>query len=107
MLFCAKTDEQSNDEQLIKAELSSAERRAFLPSGLHKRYSRSEKMEAVLSRVRFSIREAARSRSIVSSADEQDPDVDPDHYVPSGPIYQNANAFYRYYKLTFLELGKS
>ncbi|PIN11512.1 Acetylglucosaminyltransferase EXT1/exostosin 1 [Handroanthus impetiginosus] len=72
--------------------LSSAESRGFISSGIHRRYTRAEKVEAVLAKARFFIREAAQTRSSVSSGIEQDPD-----YLPQGPIYRNANAFYRSY----------
>lgn len=51
-------------------------------------------MEAVLAKTRLSIREAAKKNrsSIPSIVVEQDHA----HYVPHGPIYRNANAFYRY-----------
>ncbi|KAL8474061.1 hypothetical protein ACS0TY_030077 [Phlomoides rotata] len=59
--------------------------------GIKRRYSKSEKIEAVLARVRLSIREAARNKSFNSSSIQQDFD-----YIQS-PIYRNANAFYRSY----------
>ncbi|KAK4397755.1 putative glycosyltransferase [Sesamum angolense] len=82
-----------HDKKLRNEELSSAERRGFMTSGIHRiRYSRSEKAEAILAKARFSIREAARNNnhSFISSSSGSD-------YVPQGPIYHNANAFYRSY----------
>ncbi|KAL0362110.1 UNVERIFIED_CONTAM: putative glycosyltransferase [Sesamum calycinum] len=82
-----------HDKKLRNEELSSAERRGFVTSGIHRiRYSRSEKAEAILAKARFSIREAARNNnhSFISSSSGSD-------YVPQGPIYHNANAFYRSY----------
>ncbi|XP_012089598.1 probable glycosyltransferase At5g03795 [Jatropha curcas] len=60
-----------------------------------KRYSKLEKMEANLARVRVSIREAARIRNLTSLHQDED-------YVPQGPIYRNANAFHR----SYLEMEK-
>nr|GMC88326.1 probable glycosyltransferase At5g03795 [Ipomoea batatas] len=53
-----------------------------------KRYSKRERVEAVLAKARSAIREAARNGSMIST--HHDPD-----YVPQGPIYHNANAFHR------------
>ncbi|EEF37799.1 catalytic, putative [Ricinus communis] len=60
-----------------------------------KRYSRLEKLEASLARVRSSIREAAQVRNLSSVHDDPD-------YVPQGPVYRNANAFHR----SYLEMEK-
>ncbi|XP_050204916.1 probable glycosyltransferase At5g03795 isoform X2 [Mercurialis annua] len=60
-----------------------------------KRYSKLEKLEAGLVRVRSSIREAARVRNLTSVHNDSD-------YVPQGPIYRNANAFHR----SYLEMEK-
>ncbi|KAK4492899.1 hypothetical protein RD792_000224 [Penstemon davidsonii] len=77
----------------LKNELSSAERRGFITTGLQRSYSISERKEAVLAKSRFSIREAAKNRSFISPNNGEDPN----HYIPQGPIYRNANAFYQYY----------
>ncbi|XP_031126641.1 probable glycosyltransferase At5g03795 [Ipomoea triloba] len=60
-----------------------------------KRYSKRERVEAVLAKARSAIREAARNGSMIST--HHDPD-----YVPQGPIYHNANAFHR----SYLEMEK-
>ncbi|XVF81396.1 hypothetical protein PTKIN_Ptkin15bG0151800 [Pterospermum kingtungense] len=60
------------------------------PTGILKRNSKLEKVEANLARARASIKEAALVRNLTSI--HQDPD-----YVPQGPIYRNANAFHRSY----------
>ncbi|KAG8387161.1 hypothetical protein BUALT_Bualt03G0224400 [Buddleja alternifolia] len=83
---------------LQKHDLSSAETRGFVTTGLRRKYSKSEKVEAVLAKARLSIREAARNNSFNSSNYEDDQD-----FVPQGPIYRNANAFYR----SYLEMEKS
>lgn len=59
------------------------------PTGILKRNSKLERVEANLARARSSIKEAALVRNLTSI--HQDPD-----YVPQGPIYRNANAFHRY-----------
>lgn len=61
--------------------------------------SRSERVEAVLAKARFSIREAARELRTfnISSANHDQKN----NYVPYGPIYRNANVFYRYRLITF------
>ncbi|GER54038.1 exostosin family protein [Striga asiatica] len=79
-------------EALLRQELSSAEIRGFVSSGIRRKYSRREKTEALLAKSRFLIREAAKNKSLSSSQVEQYPDD-----VPHGPIYRNANAFYRSY----------
>ncbi|KAL2458295.1 putative glycosyltransferase [Forsythia ovata] len=55
-----------------------------------KKYSRIERLEAILAKARSSIQEAARNKSSISN--HEDPD-----YVPQGPVYRNANAFHRSY----------
>lgn len=52
-------------------------------------YSRLEKIEARLVKVRQAIKEAVPNRNMTSL--HEDPD-----YVPRGPMYRNANAFHRY-----------
>ncbi|CAA0836995.1 Probable glycosyltransferase [Striga hermonthica] len=66
--------------------------RGFVSSGIRRKYSRREKTEALLAKSRFLIREAAKTKSLSSSQVEQYPNI-----VPHGPIYRNANAFYRSY----------
>lgn len=51
--------------------------------------SRIEKIEAILGRVRSSIKEAARVKNLTSVHKDT-------YYVPQGPIYRNPNAFHRY-----------
>ncbi|XP_022871862.1 probable glycosyltransferase At5g03795 [Olea europaea var. sylvestris] len=60
-----------------------------------KKYSRVERLEAILAKARSSIQEAARNKSSISN--HQDPD-----YVPQGAVYRNANAFHR----SYLEMEK-
>lgn len=58
-------------------------------------YSKLEKIEARLVKVRQAIKEAVRYRNLTSI--HEDPD-----YVPYGPVYRNANAFHR----SYLEMEK-
>ncbi|CAN4110127.1 unnamed protein product [Withania somnifera] len=58
--------------------------------GINKRYTRLERLEAILAKARSFIREAARNGSMVSN--HQDPDC-----VPQGLIYRYANASHRSY----------
>ncbi|KAL3633674.1 hypothetical protein CASFOL_022436 [Castilleja foliolosa] len=82
-------------EMLLKHELSNAEKRGFVNSGLRRIYNKSEKIEVILAKSRFLIRKAAKNNSFVDSSQiKQDEYHD---YVPQGPIYRNANAFYRSY----------
>ncbi|XP_044494664.1 probable glycosyltransferase At5g03795 [Mangifera indica] len=60
-----------------------------------RRYTNLMKIEASLARARSSIRKAALMGNLTSTL--QDPD-----FVPKGPIYRNANAFYR----SYLEMEK-
>lgn len=61
-----------------------------------KRYTKLERVEAILAKARLSIREAAQNKNTTS------PDKDSD-YVPQGPIYRNPNVFHR----SYLEMEKS
>ncbi|XP_047943856.1 probable glycosyltransferase At5g03795 [Salvia hispanica] len=83
---------RKEESSLPNRDLSNAEARGFVNGGLHRRYSRLEKNEAVLAKARLLIREAATNRSLVPSIVEHD-----SHYVPRGPIYRNPNAFHRSY----------
>ncbi|KAL8031139.1 hypothetical protein ABFX02_13G006000 [Erythranthe guttata] len=76
-----------------KHDLSSAEWRGFVNSGLRRSYSKSEKVEAVLAKARRLIKEASRNNTLNASDVEHD-----SGYVPQGSIYRNANAFYRSYR---------
>ncbi|XP_074325657.1 putative glycosyltransferase At5g03795 [Apium graveolens] len=58
-------------------------------------YSRIEKIEARLVKVRQAIKGAIRYRNLTSIHEDQD-------YVPYGPVYRNANAFHR----SYLEMEK-
>lgn len=86
---------KGKESPLLNHDLPNAETRP-------KRYSRLEKMEAVLAKTRLSIREAAKKNrsSIPSIVVEQDHSH---NYVPHGPIYRNANAFYRYVVRSFIQ----
>ncbi|XP_073061139.1 probable glycosyltransferase At5g03795 [Primulina eburnea] len=58
--------------------------------------SRSERVEAVLAKARFSVREAARElRTFNISSPNHD---QKNNYIPYGPIYRKANVFYRSYQ---------
>lgn len=81
MHLSEKNDQRKEESSssLLKRDLS------------NRRYNRLEKIEAVLAKARFSIREATKNSSLISSSNEEDLD----DYVPRGPIYRKANAFYR------------
>lgn len=72
-----KNEQRKAESSVLKHDLS------------NRRYNRLEKIEAVLAKARFSIREATKNSSLISE------DVD---YVPRGPIYRKASAFYRSYR---------
>lgn len=87
-----KQDDQNEKAEILQANStlptdgstdSNAETRII------KIYSRLEKIEARLVKVRQAIKGAVRYKNLTST--HEDPD-----YVPHGPVYRNANAFHRY-----------
>ncbi|XP_027171574.1 probable glycosyltransferase At5g03795 [Coffea eugenioides] len=83
-------------KQIREASLPEPSISKVSSSAFNKRYSKLERLETMLSKARYSIREAAKNGSMISTHEDAD-------YVPHGPMYINANGFHR----SYLEMEKS